>query len=225
MHADNPLKTILFDLDGTLINSLPAYILSFQQNIREVTGRDVPAGELAARISIPTPQILAYYAAPEQIPAMVARHNELMRQNAGAITFYPGVPDALRSLRAAGLKLGVVTSQIAGEIATARAVMNADDLIDVWINSDMVAHPKPAADPVLLALELLGENAETALMVGDSIYDLGAGRAAGVRTAAVTWGFTALPDLLAAAPHLLLHHPAELAQLPHLWAQNPTGLR
>jgi hypothetical protein len=42
----------------------------------------------------------------------------------------------------------VVTSQIAGEIATARAVMNADDLIDVWINSDMVAHPKPAADPV-----------------------------------------------------------------------------
>lgn len=214
MRTEAKLRTILFDLDGTLINSLPAYILSFQQNIREVTGREISSEELASRISIPTPRILEYYAAPEQIPAMVARHNELMRQNASLITFYPGVPEALRSLRAAGLKLGVVTSQIAGEIATARAAMNVEDLIDVWIHSDLVARPKPAPDPVLLALEMLGEDADTALMVGDSIYDLGAGRAAGVRTAAVTWGFSALPDLLAASPDLLLHDPAELAQLP-----------
>jgi HAD superfamily hydrolase (TIGR01509 family) len=212
--TDTHLKTILFDLDGTLINSLPAYILSFQQNIREVTGRDVSAEELTSRISVPTPRILSYYAPPEQIPGMVARHNDLMRQNADRITFYPGVPEALCSLHAAGLKLGVVTSQIEGEIATARAAMNIEDLIDVWIHSDLVARPKPAPDPVLLALEMLGQTPETAMMVGDSIYDLGAGRAAGVRTAAVTWGFSALPALLAAGPDLVLRDPAELAQLP-----------
>lgn len=214
MHAETTIKTILFDLDGTLINSLPAYILSFQQNIRETTGRKVSAGELTSRISVPTPRILGYYAPPEQIPAMVARHNDLMRQNADQIRFYPGVPQALRTLRAAGLKLGVVTSQIEGEIATARAAMNVEDLIDVWINSNMVAHPKPAPDPVLLALEKLGEAPETAMMVGDSIYDLGAGKAAGVRTAAVTWGFTELPVLLAAGPDLVLRDQAELARLP-----------
>lgn len=214
MHAETAIKTILFDLDGTLINSLPAYILAFQQNIREVTGREISAEELTSRISVPTPRILSYYAPPEQIPGMVTRHNELMRRHAGRITFYPGVPEALRSLHAAGLKLGVVTSQIEGEIATARAAMNVEDLIDVWINSDMVAHPKPAPDPVLLALEMLGTTAETAMMVGDSIYDLGAGRAAGVRTAAVTWGFTELPALLAAGPDLVLRDPAELAHLP-----------
>lgn len=212
--TDTHLKTILFDLDGTLINSLPAYIVSFQQNIREVTGRDVSADELAAHISIPTPRILSHYVPPEQIPAMLTRHNELMRQNAGRITFYPGVPEALRSLRAAGLKLGVVTSQIEGELATTRAALGIDDLIHVWIHSDLVAHPKPAPDPVLLALERLGEAPETAIMVGDSIYDLGAGKAAGVRTAAVTWGFTALPDLLEKSPDLVLRDPAELARLP-----------
>lgn len=214
MRTEAKLKTILFDLDGTLINSLPAYILSFQQNIREVTGREISAEELAGRISIPTPRILEYYAAPEQIPGMVARHNELMRQNAGLITFYPGVPEALRSLCAAGLKLGVVTSQIEGELATTRAALGIDDLIHVWIHSDLVAHPKPAPDPVLLALEMLGETADTAMMVGDSIYDLGAGKAAGVRTAAVTWGFTELPVLLAAGPDLVLRDQAELARLP-----------
>ena len=212
--TDTHLNTILFDLDGTLINSLPAYIVSFQQNIREVTGRDVSADELAAHISIPTPRILEHYAAPEQIPGMVARHNEWMRQNASRIKFYPGVPEALRSLRAAGLKLGVVTSQIEGELATTRAALGIDDLIHVWIHSDLVAHPKPAPDPVLLALERLGEAPETAIMVGDSIYDLSAGKAAGVRTAAVTWGFTALPDLLEKSPDLVLRDPAELAQLP-----------
>lgn len=214
LHPESTLKTILFDLDGTLINSLPAYIVSFQQNIHEVTGREISAEELASRISIPTPRILEYYAAPEQIPGMVARHNELMRQNADLITFYPGVPEALRSLRAAGLKLGVVTSQIEGELATTRAALGIEDVIDVWIHSDMVAHPKPAPDPVLLALEMLGEAAGTAMMVGDSIYDLGAGKAAGVRTAAVTWGFTELPVLLAAGPDLVLRDQAELARLP-----------
>ena len=72
--TDTHLKTILFDLDGTLINSLPAYIVSFQQNIREVTGRDVSADELAAHISIPTPRILSHYVPPEQIPAECLAH-------------------------------------------------------------------------------------------------------------------------------------------------------
>ncbi len=67
---------------------------------------------------------------------------------------------------------------------------------------------------MLLALEMLGETADTAMMVGDSIYDLGAGKAAGVRTAAVTWGFTELPVLLAAGPDLVLRDQAELARLP-----------
>jgi phosphoglycolate phosphatase-like HAD superfamily hydrolase len=61
-------------------------------------------------------------------------------------------------------------------------------------------------------------------MVGDSIYDLGAGRAAGVRTAAVTWALPPCPTCWP-LPAPAAASPAELAQLPHLWAQNPTGLR
>jgi HAD superfamily hydrolase (TIGR01509 family) len=221
MPENNWLQAILFDLDGTLINSLPAYILSFQENIRATTGRMVSAEELRGRISIPTPQILAFYAAPQQIPAMIEHHNELMRLHADRIAFYPGVRAALASLHAAGLKLAVVTSQIAGELATTRAVLGLDECIDTWIHSDLVAHPKPAADPVLLALEQLGVQPGNALMVGDSIYDLRAGQAAGTRTAAVTWGFSNLPDLMACSPDLILNQPDELAQLPQRMASRP----
>jgi len=214
MQATDSLQAILFDLDGTLINSLPAYVLSFQENIRATTGQMVSAEELRGRISIPTPQILAFYAAPQHIPAMIERHNELMRLHADQIAFYPGVRGALSRLHGAGLKLAVVTSQIAGELATTRAVLGMDEWIDAWINSDMVAYPKPAPDPVLLALEQLGVQPGAALMVGDSIYDLRAGQAAGTHTAAVTWGFGSLADLMACSPDLLLNQPEELAQLP-----------
>lgn len=218
MPENDSLQAILFDLDGTLINSLPAYILSFQENIRATTGQMVSAEELRGRISIPTPQILAFYAAPQQIPAMIERHNELMRLHADQIAFYPGMRAALSRLHRAGLKLAVVTSQIAGELATTRAVLGMDEWIGAWINSDMVAHPKPAADPVRLALEHLNVQPGAALMVGDSIYDLRAGQAAGTHTAAVTWGFGSLPDLLACAPDFVLNRPEELARLPQRMA-------
>jgi len=218
MPENDSLQAILFDLDGTLINSLPAYILSFQENIRATTGQMVSAEELRGRISIPTPQILAFYAAPQQIPAMIERHNDLMRLHADQIAFYPDVREALSILHAAGLKLAVVTSQIAGELATTRAVLGIDQWIGAWINSDMVAHPKPAPDPVLLALAQLNVQPGAALMVGDSIYDLRAGQAAGTRTAAVTWGFGKLPDLLACSPDLVLRRPEEISRLPELLA-------
>ncbi|GAP12921.1 haloacid dehalogenase superfamily, subfamily IA, variant 3 [Longilinea arvoryzae] len=214
MSPNHSLKTILFDLDGTLINSLSAYVLSFQENIREYTGREISTAELKSRIGVPSPLILAQYAPEDQIPAMVERHNELMRVHSDHIIFYPGAREALRQLRGAGYRIGVVTSQIAGELETSRAALDVEDLVEVWVNSDMVAHPKPAADPILLALERLGEQPETTLMIGDSVNDVRAGQAAGTRTAAVTWGYGRPAALQACSPDLMLTQPGELAQIP-----------
>lgn len=215
MPKDRTLKAILLDLDGTLVDSLPAYVLAFQQNIREHTGREISLEELSSHIGIPTPRILAHYVPADQIPTLVERNNELMGgPYAGQIAFYPGARQALQDLRAAGLKIAAVSSETAAEIAITRTALAADDLIDVWVNSDIVAHPKPAADPILLALEQLGECPSSAVMVGDSINDVGAGRAAGTLTAAVAWGFGKLPDLLAYSPDLVLNQPTELAEIP-----------
>ncbi len=216
MQGNHPLKAILFDLDGTLLDSLPAYVLAFQQNIREHTGREISSEELRGRIGIPTPRILANYAGPDLIPAMVERNNQLMKAYADRIVFYPGAREALQTLHSAGYRIAAVTSQIAAELENSRAAIQAEELIDVWVNSDMVAHPKPAADPLLLALERLGIPPRAALMVGDTTNDLNAGRAAGTRTAAVTWGFGQLPDLLDCSPDLVLNRPAELAALPEM---------
>lgn len=214
MFSNSPLKAILFDLDGTLINSQPAYVVAFQQTIREFTGREISSAELSGHIGTPSPRILAHYAPPDLIPAMTARNNELMNRYSDRIAFYPGAREALQSLRAGGFKIGVATSQLATELVFTRDVIQADELVDVWVNSDMVAHPKPAPDPLLLALEQLGVPPQAAVMVGDTINDLLAGQATGTRTAAVTWGFGKLPDLLECAPDLVLNQPDELCNLP-----------
>lgn len=214
MEEKSSLKAILFDLDGTLINSLPVYVQALQDNIHEFTGREIGREELRTHIGTPTPRILSCYASEAQIPAMVERHNALFRAHSDRITFYPGAREALRTLRAGGAKIAVVTSQIAAELAITRAAIGLDELVDVWVNSDMAAHPKPAADPVLLALDLLGEQPHSAVMVGDTTNDLRAGRAAGALSAAVAWGFGRLPDLLACSPDLVLNRPEEIAELP-----------
>lgn len=216
MPAIYPLKAILFDLDGTLINSQPAYVAAFQQTISEFTGRVISSAELSSHIGTPSPRILAHYAPPDRIAAMTARNNELMNRYSDRITFYPGARNALQDLRASGFKIGVATSQLATELVFTRDVLQMDELVDVWVNSDMVAHPKPAPDPLLLALEQLGELPQAAVMVGDTTNDLRAGQAAGTRIAAVTWGFGRLPDLLDCAPDLVLNQPAELSDLPAL---------
>jgi pyrophosphatase PpaX len=76
-----------------------------------------------------------------------------------------------------------------------------------------VTRPKPDAEPVTLALSLLGVDRSRAVMVGDSPHDLQAGRAAGVATAAVTWGAFSLAELLPCTPDHVLHHPSEFVSL------------
>jgi phosphoglycolate phosphatase-like HAD superfamily hydrolase len=80
----------------------------------------------------------------------------------------------------------------------------------------MVAHPKPAGDSLLLALERLGEPIDSAVMVGDTVNDMRAGKDAGTRIAAVTWGAGKVPDLLGCAPDLVLNHPDDLSRLPEM---------
>jgi pyrophosphatase PpaX len=138
---------------------------------------------------------------------------------------FPGAVEAVLELRARGVAVGVVTSK--GREMTARtlACSGLTELLDVLITADDVRNGKPDPEPVLKALAELGleDRPDEVLFVGDSPHDLVAGRAAGVRTAAVSWGPFSRGDLEATSPD---HWIADWAELTALrpWRGGEKGL-
>ena len=139
------------------------------------------------------------------------RHDELIRP-------FAGIEAALRALHAAGRHLGIVTSKSADTTKMAFDAVGIGELFDVVVTAGDTAEHKPSPAPIVLCRERFaaaGVPAEpaAAIYIGDSPFDIAAGAAAGVTTAAVTWGCSRCDDLLAASPDHVLHEPCELVDL------------
>ena len=134
------------------------------------------------------------------------RHDELIRG-------YEGVAEVLDGLRAAGKRLGIVTSKSADTTQMAFRAVGLREHFEVVVTASDTAEHKPSPVPLRLCLERFGAPPEGALYVGDSPVDIEAGRAAGMATAAVAWGVFGPEALLAARPDFWLEEPAELLDL------------
>ena len=135
-----------------------------------------------------------------------AHHDEL-------VTAFPGVRESLETLRAAGQRLGIVTSKARAGALRGLAHTGLASYFDVIVAANDAVRPKPAPDPVLAALATLDVAPDRATTVGDALPDLAAGRAAGTRTVAVLWGACDRGTLSAAAPDLFLEEPRALGTL------------
>ncbi|HYC32367.1 MAG TPA: HAD-IA family hydrolase, partial [Gemmatimonadales bacterium] len=129
------------------------------------------------------------------------------------VTVYPGVADAVRQLREAGVATGLVTSKNRKGAVRGLALCRLEELMDVLVCADEVTNPKPHPEPVEKAVRLLGADPATTLYVGDSIHDMRSGRAAGVGTAAVLWGPFGRGHLEEAEPDYWLETPADLVRV------------
>ena len=218
-----PPPAILFDLDGTLVNTIPLIVGSMQYAFE---GRDrVPTTEgWLAQLGTPLPAMMAPYASgPADIAALIARYREHQRANHDLlIRAYDDATDVVREFAERGHPLAVVTSKAVpiARMALDWAGMTPHFQLIVGLESTTVHKPDPA--PVRFALEHLGAPAATAWMVGDSPFDLAAGRDAGTRTCGALWGpfsraqlETERPDALAAGMRELLQIiPASIALTP-----------
>lgn len=201
--ANGPARrAIVFDLDGTLVDSLPDIVASFRAAFARL-GAEPPTPE-AVRALIGQP-LEAMYGAFEDDPARIAAladaYREIYPQRFTERTRpFPGVEALLAELRERGWALAVATTK---RTTMARRLVSALGLgaaLDHVQGTDGFPH-KPAPDVVLRALAALG--AEGAWMVGDTVGDLEAGRAAGLRTYAVTWGTHGRARLAEARPDAL----------------------
>ena len=179
---------VLFDLDGTLVDSGPIILASYKHATRTVLALDVPDAELMALVGGPGLREQMQQFSEERADELVRvyrAHNEPL--HAGLLAF-PGIEAALRVLKGQGRRLGVVTAKRRPTVELAFASVRIGELFDVVVGSDDTDRHKPEPEPILHALELLGASAADAAYVGDSPYDIAAARAAGVHAVWVSWG-------------------------------------
>jgi pyrophosphatase PpaX len=205
-------RIVLFDLDGTLIDSGPIILASMQHAVRTVLHREIPAEELG--MTIGGQGIVAQMQAidldhADELLAVYKEHNDGLHETLEA---FDGLVALLPGLKAEGRKLGIVTAKRHRTVGLALDRFPAlADAFDVVVGFEDTERHKPAPDPVLLAVEKLAGTPREAVYIGDSPFDIGAAKAAGVFAVAVGWGGIH-PDerLLAEEPDSFVRTPEEL---------------
>ena len=206
------LRTVLFDLDGTLIDSVRLILDSYHHTLAT---HGLPArsdDEWLAGIGTPlTVQFSAWQDTAGLLDALIATYREYnLKHHDRMVTVYPGVVDVVARLKRDGIATGLVTSKNRTGAVRGLTLARLESLMDVLVCADEVVNPKPHPEPVEKAVRLLGADPATTVYVGDSIHDMRSGRAAGVRTAAVLWGPFGRSHLEGAAPDYWLERPEEL---------------
>ena len=208
MSGGDPPATWLFDFDGTLVDSVELILDSLRHATRAVLGRVVPDDVLRSRVGRPLEEHMRELDAEraEDLVAVYREHN--MRRHADLLRPYPGVAEMLAGLRGRPARIGIVTSKMRPAVDAGMALVPLGEFDAIVTCEDTDRH-KPDPAPVLRGLELLAADPETTVYVGDSPYDVRAGRAAGVRTAAALWGAFPAAVLRAERPDRELARPEE----------------
>jgi pyrophosphatase PpaX len=209
------LRTVLFDLDGTLIDSVRLILDSYHHTL---AAHGLPARsdeEWLEGVGTPlTAQFGALRDTAGILDALIATYREYnLRHHDRMVTVYPGVVDVVRELKQDGIATGLVTSKNRSGALRGLTLAQLESLMDVLVCADEVENPKPHPEPVEKAVRLLGADSATTVYVGDSIHDMRSGRAAGVRTTAVLWGPFGRTHLEGARPDYWLERPADLLGL------------
>lgn len=179
---------VLFDLDGTVVDSGGIILASMRHATREVLGREYTDDELMR--SVGGPGLEAQMAAldPERVEELVSvyrAHNEPLHEELRCCT---GMEDVIERLHGEGRRLGVVTAKRRATVELAFAAVPLGHLFDAIVGGDETDRHKPDPAPLLLGAERLGAKPEETAYVGDSPFDVRAAKAAGMASIAVTWG-------------------------------------
>jgi pyrophosphatase PpaX len=206
-------QAVVFDLDGTIVDSVELIIVSFQHAMREVLGKEVSREESIAYVGRPLREQMVIFC-PERADELVTSYREFNhREHDRMLSLYEGILPLLDRLQKAGVKLGLVTSKSRPTTQMAFDLTGIEHYFGSTICSDESPGNKPSPDPILLCLEQLQVSPVDAAYVGDSPADIQAALAAGVEAIGVTWGVFDADTLAAERPDILVDTIAELAEV------------
>jgi AHBA synthesis associated protein len=205
-----PVRAVVFDLDGVLVDSFGVMRQAFEAAYAEVVGDGAaPFAEYNRHLGRYFPDIMRIMGLPLAMEEPFVRESYRL---AHLVRVFPGVREVLTALRENGFGLAVATGKSGPRARSLLERLELLRLFDHVLGSDEVAHPKPAPDIVRRAMSLLDARAEETIMIGDAVTDLQSARGAGVTAVAALWGETDEAALLAAGPDVTLRKPEDLLE-------------
>jgi HAD superfamily hydrolase (TIGR01509 family) len=213
MPMDVRPTVVLFDWDGTLVDTRAALLGAWHDVTEAVLGRRFPVTADEQRWAF-SRRVLGEFGErlrpPAVVGALIAGFTPAYQRYASTVTPFPGVADLLARLRAARCRIGVITSKTADRFALDAARTALDAEWETVVCAEDVVRGKPHPEPVVTALRRLGVQPAEAVLVGDSPADMAAAVAAGTRAIGVAWGFSSPAELLDAGASLTVRTCDEL---------------
>lgn len=218
-RASRRLPTVLFDLDGTLIDSIELILNSARYAFEKLERDCPPDEEWLSGVGIPLFTMFRRYARDEaDCAALIAAYREYQLVHHDRLTrCYDQVAETVDILRLRGHDIGIVTSKSEALALRGLAHVGLARHMDTIVGCDSSTRHKPDPEPVRIALHRLDASPEDAIFVGDSVHDVLAGNAAGVHTAAALWGAFKRADLEPGEPNAWLESVSDLVTLLDEW--------
>lgn len=209
------IDTILFDLDGTLLDTNELIIQTFlhtaevyfpgeydREKVMTFYGETLETtyGRIARDDEMVNEMIKTYHAFNS------ARHDEM-------VGTFDGVYEVLEKLHAAGYKMAIVSSKRRDMAIRGLKLFDIEKFFDVVVTADCVDNPKPHAEPIRMALEKLGKMAESAIMIGDNHHDIESGKNANVKSVCVGWTLHDIEMMRSYNPDFIINTMHDLLEI------------
>lgn len=208
-------QAVLFDLDGTVVDTIPHILASFRHATTTVFGAPLPDEELLRHVGIPLARQMRYFTDDEATAErLLLSYREFNRRTHDEMArLYPNTMSVLQTLASAGMPMGIVTSKGREMADKTLGLFGLGRYFSVVVTADDTPAHKPDPMPVITAAGMLGVEPARAAYVGDAPMDVQAGKSAGAFTVAAAWGVASRDRLEAAEPDVLLDDIADLPAL------------
>ncbi|MET3547004.1 pyrophosphatase PpaX [Paenibacillus favisporus] len=208
------IDTVLFDLDGTIIDTNELIISSFMHVLEKHVQPPLTREVIIPKMGMTLEQQLQFFSGSEDVTHFHqayrtyndAHHDEMVQP-------FPHVLEVIKELDRRGITMGVVTTKNKPGTFRVLEMFGLDKYMKAIVTVMDVEHPKPHPEPVLMAIKQLGADPEATLMVGDSPVDIQSAKAAGVRSAGVAWSLKGEKVLREYNPDYILHNMTDLYSL------------
>lgn len=210
------LKAVLFDWDGTLMNSRQAILASYRDATSELLGEAFPVTpeDIALVTPMRAQQSFGMLSEnPEMVERLIAAYHAAYLENSQETRAYEGTADVLDALLDRGLRIGVVTSKGRDRVESDAERSGIQDYFEVYVTGDETAEAKPHPGPVIEGLKAMEVTASEALYVGDGPQDVIAGRSAGAITVAASYGFHTMDEIEPESPDHIIDDISQMGEV------------